>query len=51
MLTITAADVDRALTFPASSKRCATAFREGAVQPVRHHHTIDRPDGAHRRCC
>ena len=23
-----------------------TAFREGAVQPVRHHHTINRPDGA-----
>src|SRR6185436_15313240 len=22
------------------------AFRAGAVQPVRHHHTIERPDGA-----
>ncbi|KQZ33295.1 ornithine cyclodeaminase [Mesorhizobium sp. Root552] len=46
MLTISAADVDRALTFPSLVETLRTAFREGAVQPVRHHHTIERPDGA-----
>lgn len=46
MLTISAADVDRALTFPALVETLRTAFREGAVQPVRHHHTVERPDGA-----
>ncbi|KQZ97851.1 ornithine cyclodeaminase [Mesorhizobium sp. Root157] len=46
MLTISAADVDRALTFPTLVETLRTAFREGAVQPVRHHHTVERPDGA-----
>ncbi len=46
MLTFSAADVDRALTFPGLVETLRTAFREGAVQPVRHHHTVDRPDGA-----
>jgi ornithine cyclodeaminase len=46
MLTISAADVDRALTFPSLVETLRTAFREGAVQPVRHHHTVERPDGA-----
>ncbi len=46
MLTISAADIDRALTFPKLVETLRGAFREGAVQPVRHHHTIDRPQGA-----
>jgi ornithine cyclodeaminase len=46
MLTISADDVDRALTFRGLVETLRTAFFEGAVQPVRHHHTIERPDGA-----
>jgi ornithine cyclodeaminase len=46
MLTISAAEVDRALTFPGLVETLRTAFREGAVQPVRHHHAVERPDGA-----
>jgi ornithine cyclodeaminase/alanine dehydrogenase-like protein (mu-crystallin family) len=46
MLTISAGEVDRALTFPGLVETLRTAFREGAVQPVRHHHTIERPTGA-----
>lgn len=46
MLTISATDVDRALTFSGLVETLRTAFREGAVQPVRHHHAIERPDGA-----
>lgn len=46
MLTISAAEVDRALTFPGLVETLRQAFRDGAVQPVRHHHTIDKPDGA-----
>lgn len=46
MLTISAADVDRALTFRGLVETLRTAFFEGAVQPVRHHHAIERPDGA-----
>jgi ornithine cyclodeaminase len=46
MLTISTRDVDRALTFPGLVEILRTAFREGAVQPVRHHHTVERPDGA-----
>lgn len=46
MLTISAADVDRALTFHSLVETLRTAFREGAVQPVRHHHTVKRSDGA-----
>ena len=46
MLTISADDVDRALTFPGLVDTLRTAFFAGAVQPVRHHHTIERPDGA-----
>ena len=46
MLTISAAEVDRALTFAGLVETLRAAFREGAVQPVRHHHTIERPDGA-----
>ena len=46
MLTISAAEVDRALTFPGLVATLRSAFRDGAVQPVRHHHGIERPDGA-----
>ena len=46
MLTISAAEVDRALTFPGLVETLRTAFRDGAVQPVRHHHNVERPDGA-----
>lgn len=46
MLTISAAEVDSALTFPGLIETLRAAFRDGAVQPVRHHHTIERPDGA-----
>lgn len=46
MLSVSAADVDRALTFDGLVETLRAAFRKGAVQPVRHHHTIDRPDGA-----
>lgn len=46
MLTISADDVDRALTFPGLVETLRVAFFAGAVQPVRHHHTIERPDGA-----
>src|SRR5690606_33384459 len=39
-------DVDRALTFPGLVETLRGAFRDGAVQPVRHHHTVEKPDGA-----
>lgn len=42
---ISAEDVDRALDFAPLVETLRTAFRDGAVQPVRHHHTIERPDG------
>jgi ornithine cyclodeaminase len=43
---ISAAEVDRALTFAGLVEALRAMFRDGAVQPVRHHHTIERPDGA-----
>lgn len=46
MLNISAAEVDRALTFSGLVETLRTAFHDGAVQPVRHHHTVERPDGA-----
>jgi ornithine cyclodeaminase len=46
MLTISAGEVDRALTFPGLVETLRTAFRKGAVQPMRHHHTVERPTGA-----
>jgi ornithine cyclodeaminase len=45
MLHISAAEIDRALTFPGLVDTLRTAFRDGAVQPVRHHHNVERPDG------
>ena len=46
MLTISADDVDRALDFPNLVKTLRAAFAAGAIQPVRHHHTVERPAGA-----
>lgn len=46
MLNVSAADIDRALTFPDLVATLRDAFRQGAVQPVRHHHAVERPDGA-----
>lgn len=46
MRMISAADVDGALDFAGLVETLRAAFRDGAVQPVRHHHTIERPDGA-----
>ncbi|TGQ71037.1 ornithine cyclodeaminase family protein [Mesorhizobium sp. M00.F.Ca.ET.186.01.1.1] len=46
MRMIDAAAVDRALSFSGLVETLRTAFREGAVQPVRHHHPVERPDGA-----
>jgi len=46
MLNISADAVDRALTFPGLVETLREAFRAGAVQPVRHHHTVERAQGA-----
>ena len=46
MLMITAEEVDRCLTHAGLVETLRAAFRDGAVQPVRHHHTVERPDGA-----
>ncbi len=46
MRIVSADEVDRALTFPGLTDALDEAFRIGAVQPVRHHHAIERPDGA-----
>ena len=46
MLMISADAVDKALTFEGLVETLRGAFRAGAVQPVRHHHTVERPDGA-----
>ena len=46
MRMISAADIDGALDFAGLVETLRTAFRDGAVQPVRHHHTVERPDGA-----
>ncbi len=46
MLVISADDVDRTLTFKGLVETLRIAFRDGAVQPVRHHHAVERPDGA-----
>ncbi|WP_442579547.1 ornithine cyclodeaminase family protein [Mesorhizobium sp. ASY16-5R] len=46
MKMIDAAAVDGALSFPGLVETLRETFHKGAVQPVRHHHTIERPDGA-----
>ncbi|MFC6490882.1 ornithine cyclodeaminase family protein [Nitratireductor sp. GCM10026969] len=46
MITITANDVDNCLTYAGLVDTLREAFRAGAVQPVRHHHTIERAKGS-----
>jgi len=46
MRMIAAGDVDHALDFEPLVETLREAFRRGAIQPVRHHHAIERPDGA-----
>lgn len=46
MLSISAADIERALTFPGLVETLRGAFKAGAIQPVRHHHTVERPEGS-----
>src|SRR5690606_8610290 len=46
MRVVPAAEVDAALSHAGLVETLRDAFRVGAVQPVRHHHTIVRPDGA-----
>ncbi len=46
MITISAEDVDRTLTFRDLVETLRAAFRQGAIQPVRHHHAVERPSGA-----
>lgn len=43
---ITADEVDRSLTYAGLTETLRSAFRDGAVQPVRHHHGVERPAGA-----
>ncbi len=46
MRVITAAEIDGALTFRDLVETLRSAFRADIETPVRHHHTIARPDGA-----
>lgn len=46
MLNISAAEVDAALDHAGLVETLRAAFATGAVQPVRHHHLVERPDGA-----
>src|SRR5688572_2872182 len=46
MLTMSAAEVDQAITFEGLVDTLRDAFAEGAVQPVRHHPPIERVDSA-----
>lgn len=43
---VSAAEVDAALTFNGLIDTLRDAFMKGAIQPVRHHHTVERPDAA-----
>lgn len=45
MLNVNAEGVDAALTFAGLVETLREAFRVGAIQPVRHHHTIERTEG------
>lgn len=46
MQIISADEVDRRLSLGGLVETLRDAFKEGAVQPVRHHHAIERPQGA-----
>ena len=43
MRVIAAAEIDRALAFPALIEALADAFRSDVVTPMRHHHVMERP--------
>jgi ornithine cyclodeaminase len=43
MRVVSAAEIDRVLSFPALIDALADAFRGDVVVPVRHHHEIERP--------
>ncbi|MGH6760593.1 MAG: ornithine cyclodeaminase family protein [Phyllobacterium sp.] len=46
MKSISAHEVDTLLKWPDMIATLEAAFLHGAIQPVRHHHTVERPDGA-----
>lgn len=46
MLTISSRDIDQALTFSGLVETLREGFKAGAIQPVRHHHGVERPSGA-----
>jgi ornithine cyclodeaminase len=46
MKLVSPAEVDALLNWPDMIDAIGRAFRQGTIQPVRHHHTIERPDGA-----
>lgn len=46
MKIISAAEVDAALTYNSLADALAATFARGIAAPTRHHHTIERPDGA-----
>jgi ornithine cyclodeaminase/alanine dehydrogenase-like protein (mu-crystallin family) len=46
MKLISPAEIDGLLNWPDMINAIEQAFRQGVVQPVRHHHTVERPDGA-----
>ncbi|MGL5113700.1 MAG: ornithine cyclodeaminase family protein, partial [Beijerinckiaceae bacterium] len=46
MRVVSAAEIDRVLTFPALIEALSEAFRGDITAPVRHHHAIDRAPGA-----
>ncbi|MCT8989983.1 ornithine cyclodeaminase family protein [Chelativorans sp. SCAU2101] len=46
MIHISAEDIDRCLTHAGLVDILREAFRAGAVQPLRHHHTVERPQGS-----
>ena len=46
MKLISPVEVDGLLNWPDMIAAIEQAFRQGVIQPVRHHHTVERPDGA-----
>lgn len=45
MIHISAEDIDRCLTHAGLVEILRAAFRAGAVQPLRHHHTVEQSEG------
>lgn len=46
MKLISPVEVDGLLNWPDMIAAIEQSFRQGVIQPVRHHHTVGRPDGA-----